>query len=99
MKHLKKFEKYKDEPRVGDYVILEGDYFDQTIIDFIRTNVGKIIGIDTDPESRYKYIVEFENIVPLSNSKIMQFDDEEIIEWASDKEGLKIKKTINKYNI
>ena len=29
----------------------------------------------------------------------MQFDDEEIIEWASDKEGLKIKKTINKYNI
>lgn len=97
MKYLKKFEFFRDEPRVGDYVKIEADYFDDALIEFFKTNIGRIINIENSEE--YNYIVEFDDIVPLSTIKTIGIELDEIIEWASDKDGLKIKKEINKYNL
>ena len=97
MKYLKTFEYFQDEPRVGDYVKAFGDYFDESIIDFLRNNIGILIEID--PELEFGYLVEFEDEIPIINNNKQRFNIDEIIEWASDKEGLKIKKEINKYNI
>ena len=47
--------------RVGDYVIAEdNDYDIHSVMEFIRTNVGKIVAIWE--ENEYPYVVEYKNI-------------------------------------
>jgi len=90
MKHIKKFESFEDNPKVGDYVKIFGDYFHATLIEFFKTVIGRIIKIDT---GEYPYTIEFDEEIPLSriysDKHTMDFTEDEIIEWAYDKDIIK----------
>lgn len=94
----KKFENIEDEPQVGDYVKIYGDDFADELKDFLLHNTGQIV--KKNIELDFPYDVEFDKPVPINyDSRIMSFDRDEIVEWGYDKETLKIKKDINKYNL
>lgn len=94
----KMLESVNDEPKVGDYVKLYGDDFDNSLKDFLKDNIGKIVKIDKELD--FPYDVEFDKPVPVHyDSNIMAFDRDEIIEWGYDNDTIKIKKDINKYNL
>jgi hypothetical protein len=100
MKYIKTFElHFISELKIGDYVKVYGDFFDNSLIDFFEINIGRLIKID---DSEYPYIVEFEETLPPihgGDNKKMGFERDEIIEWSPDKEIIKMKKDINKYNL
>jgi hypothetical protein len=89
MKYLKTFEDINDEPKVGDYVRLYGEDFVDKLKDFLIHNIGQIV--DINKELDFPYGVKFENEVPTNDDYIMYFEIDEIIEWAYDKDTLKIK--------
>ena len=102
MKYIKKFEYQQDKPQIGDYVKIYGDYFDDRLIDFFETHIGKItdkIAKMAEEEYVFDYIVEFEEELPIFNGACMGVDEDEIIEWAPAKDLFDIKKDANKYNI
>lgn len=90
MKYIKKFEYVSDEPKIGDYVKIDGDYFIDEMSDFFKIHIGKIINII---DSEFAYNVEFEDIIPdymewngmewCSKSNEMKFTRDEIIEFSS----------------
>ena len=99
MRYIKKYENYKDEPQIGDYVILYNDVFDSDIIEFLKTEIGKIIDIQKGSSTEYPYLIEFEKEIPIYNDNRMYAERDEIVKWAYDKEILEIKDTINNYNL
>ena len=99
MKYLKTFEQNIDEPKVDDYVIIYGDYFDITLINFFSKNIGRIIEINNNKETNYKYLINFEIKIPIFETYSAEFSLDEISEWSYDKEILKIKVDVKKYNI
>jgi hypothetical protein len=99
MKYIKIYEHFENKPKVGDYVIVFNDNFRQKLKDFLNSNIGKIIKIDDPHEKTFNYTVEFEKEINKITNRFEKFAEDEIIEWSSDKELLKIKKEINKYNL
>jgi len=105
MKYIKKFEYVSDEPKISDYVKIDGDYFIDEMSDFFKIHIGKIINII---DSEFAYNVEFEDIIPdyidgnalpCSKSNEMRFTRDEIIEFSSDKETLEAILIGKKYNL
>jgi hypothetical protein len=60
MKHIKSYENniLKNDPKIGNYVLIYQKYFSNILFDFYLTEIGKIINID---EHEYPYLVRFEN--------------------------------------
>ena len=111
MRYLKRFEELEEHPKIGDYVIVYADYFDNALIDFFKEEVGRLIEFKDDG-SEYAYIIKFNKNIPHVNTdgieyidksiyepRIMEFDKHEIIEWSSDKDYLIAKIASNKYNL
>jgi len=76
MKYLKTYEQSIDEPKVGDYVICDDEFFpeDYGLRVFIKNNIGQINGISTLPGGYRtiglsKYNVLYDDI-PLSSIRI-----------------------------
>lgn len=90
-------ESVEDEPNVGDYVKLYSEDIIDEIKDFLVHNIGQII--DINKELDFPYRIKFEHKIPTHDDYIMDFEINEIVEWSYDKETLKIKKDINKYNL
>ena len=97
--NFKKFESFEDEPQVGDYVTIENDSFDESITDFLKYRIGKIIKITTDGNLQYPYTIQFTYNIPIYNRKTIEVDRDEIKEFAPTREMLKMKKTTDKYNL
>ena len=99
--NFKKFESFEDEPQVGDYVTIENDSFDESITDFLKNRIGKIIKItdQTYELSEYPYTILFTRNIPIFNRKTIEVDRDEIKEFAPTREMLKMKKTTDKYNL
>lgn len=95
--NFKKFESFEDEPQIGDYVIIENDSFDISIIKFLKNRIGKIIEIRKD--LTYPYTILFNYNIPIYNKRTVEVDRDEIKEFAANKEMFKIKTTTDKYNL
>lgn len=113
MKHLKAYEQLDKEngPQVGDYVICKEEQLSSTIIskkiqEFVNNNIAKVVEIQS-----YTYLIQFFD-VPEELKNYITYDDKEkqidggrrvypyeIAEFAPTIEVLKIKQTLNKYNL
>lgn len=76
MKYIKTFEDIITEPQKGEYVICYDDDEDNIpqYNEFIKSNIGKIIGIDSR-NKEYPYIIEYENIPNVIWDLFDNFDD------------------------
>lgn len=116
MKYIKKFEneKFKDDVKIGDYVLLYLKSYDpknlpyniKCGLDYVNTHIGKIIGI-------YRYgweiKVEFENVPKDAQSYFGKTDKkntfyriavtDNIIEIGKTPEEVELKIQMKKYNL
>jgi hypothetical protein len=88
------YENREEYPRIGDYVKFNHKYFRDS---FFITEIGQIINIDAD--ASYKYLVKFDRVNPMNNSKLNRFSLEEFSNWDSNKDLLIMWDDINKYNL
>lgn len=111
MKHLKYFENQQIVPKVGDYVILKtNDYNNDEFNYFCSQNVGQIIEITS---GGFPYLIKFDSIPPYNNTSTfnstvaniagksdkLSFAKGEIVDISSSKEELEAKIQSKKYNL
>lgn len=106
MKFIKAYElkKYRRKPKIGDYVYCEepSAIIDLTI--FIESNIGKIIDINIFKSKINYYVIQYyhipENIKTyFHDGQTRHYHSDSIVEWAKEKEDLKIFIDIKKYNL
>jgi len=107
MKYLKTYETLTDEPKIGDYVKIDSNKFDQdfSLIDFFNNEIGKIDSINQKEKDigGFPYYVLFQNIIPSfilgPPNHYMAFRKKELLAWAPTKKKLQLQIDINKYNL
>ena len=101
MKYMKYFEMNQGSPEIGDYVICETEFDNESI--FTNDNIGKIINYDYN--SNFPYAVTYDNIpFNLSNgnyggNEVITFNLTSIKYWSKDRNELEIILKSNKFNI
>lgn len=103
MKYLRKFEDLKEEPVVGDYVIIESnDIINLNLKHFIENNIGQITKFFKFDETvliKYTNVPKDLRIWFSSNAQIITFKLEYIKYFSNNKEELEVILTANKYNL
>jgi len=111
MKYIKKFENIKDEPKVGDYVLMKSSMQNKEMTDFIDNTIGKIIKI----EIKYHFntvSVEYEDI-PMEIASLFGYENynlnhnigfreflySSIIDYSENKEDLEYKIKAKNFNL
>ena len=102
MKYIKKFEN-KEEPKIGDYVLMYSTSSDDKIAHFIKNNFGKIVNFDYDKNKKVGVAVLYDNIPEflkkLGMERTRTFGIEQIVAFAESEDELKLKISANKYNL
>jgi hypothetical protein len=101
MKYIKQYEN-NTKPQIGDYVIVKDSMADISLAIFFSENIGRIV--NNEYQELYPFLVQFENIpydfkIEFHGGGTRQFDEDEIIEFSSNKKDLELILTANKYNL
>ncbi len=96
MKYIKKYETL-DAPKKGDYVLLKPDMFQEDFKYFIRTEIGRIINVQTTDS--FPYTVIYSEKTPQYSRMILSVDMKDILHYSSDKKELQTIIDANKYNL
>jgi putative ribosome biogenesis GTPase RsgA len=102
MKYLKTYENtIKDEPQVGDYVIIKPQFSNEKYVNYINNNIGRITKISKNNIATIFYenvpneiLIWFE-----LGAKNIQVKTSNIIYHSKNKKNLEPFLIINKYNI
>ena len=111
MKYIKKFENIKDEPKVGDYVLMKSSMQNKEMTDFIDNTIGKII--KTEIKYHFNTVsVEYEDI-PMEIASLFGYENynlnqnigfreflySSIIDYSENKEDLEYKIKAKNFNL
>ena len=101
MKYIKAYESMKTEPKIGDYILANSTYASTKLQNFLLSNIGKIIEIETHKRAGTLYNVLYEDVPDniILDDDTWKFELSEILSVSIDKEELKIKLDSNKYNL
>ena len=93
MKHIKLFEELtKDDVDFGDFVIVNSDYSEKNIQDFLSTHIGKVIFFDDESID-----VEYGELTPFPHSWVFTYD--EVQHWSKNRKDLEDILKEKKYNL
>lgn len=100
MKYIKLYEGYK--PKIGDYVVINSEYPNSEVSNFLENTVGQIIDLDEEyPKESFK--VKYENYPKTIERWFMDgcrwHSKYDIIMHSDNKEDLILKLAARKYNL
>jgi len=114
MKYIKTFEVLTEQPKVGDYVVIDVAYPDEDFIKFLNSNIGRIYKIPHNTEKDPVYIVKYDNVPNKFDNSSKEFSrdynhafsngcwdvyDNDIVAISNNKEDLAHLVAANKYNL
>lgn len=108
MRYIKNFESVKDNPQIGDYVIIYFKSFENDPDEkdyYIKTHLGVIVDIDPKSGKGFlPYEIQYEdNIWHIRDNvrprDILCVNREDIQHWSKNKEDLEHIIKANKYNL
>ena len=105
MRYIKTYENIDDKPKLGDYVICNGDrlsWCTNEIKNFLSNNIGRIILIndrDVNYLVQYDYIPKELDIYFYNSSNLRPINIDDIIKFSENKEDLEMYINAKKYNL
>lgn len=109
MKYIKRFENLGNEPKVGDWVIVNTDFGHDNLDKYLHVTPGKLIIISDNPDLPWPYGIEYdinkmpmyiyEEFVMVTDNTYISVGLDEIEYWAPNKEDLEIILKTKKYNL